>query len=127
MTLLLDTHTLIWFTENNPQLSRTALKAIESPDNNRYVSMATFWEIAIKLSIGKLQLTMPLATIIAEIQDNGFHLLPIVPAHILQVETLPFFHRDPFDRLLIAQSLSEDFTLVSNETVFDEYRVKRIW
>ena len=127
MTLLLDTHTLIWFSENNPQLSLTSLKAIESPDNTRYVSMATFWEIAIKLSIGKLQLNKPLASIITEIQVNGFHLLPIVPAHILQVETLPFFHRDPFDRILIAQSLLEDFTLVSNEAVFDEYGVKRIW
>ncbi len=127
MTLLIDTHTFIWFSENNPQLSLGSRKAIESPDNIRYVSMATFWELAIKLSIGKLKLAQPLSTIITEIQNNGFYLLPILPTHILQVESLPFFHRDPFDRILIAQSLSEGFTLVSNETLFDQYSVKRLW
>lgn len=127
MNLLLDTHALIWFSESAPQLSAKALKEIESQNNISFISMATFWELAIKLSIGKLQLAKPLSVIMAEVQSNGFLLLPIAPSHILQVETLPFLHRDPFDRILIAQALSEGFTLISNETLFDEYGVKRLW
>lgn len=127
MKLLLDTHTLIWFSESAPQLSAKALEEIESPSNVSFISMATFWELAIKFSIGKLQLAKPLYVIMAEVQSNGFLLLPIAPSHILQVETLPFLHRDPFDRMLVAQALSEDITLISNETLFDQYGVKRLW
>jgi len=127
MNLLLDTHALIWFSENDPMLSKPALKAIELPSNTRWVSMATLWEMAIKLSIGKLTLQLPLAEIIAQLNSNGFDLLPISPPHVLTVEQLPYWHRDPFDRLIVAQARSEGFTLVSNEVVFDQYGVKRLW
>jgi len=127
MNLLLDTHALIWFSENDPMLGEPAKRAIESPDNIGWVSMATLWEMAIKLSIRKLTLQKTLAEIIAQVTANGFDLLPIAPARILTVEQLPFWHRDPFDRLLIAQALSEGFTLVSNEAVFDQYGAKRLW
>lgn len=124
MTLLLDTHAFIWFSENDARLSHLAKEAIESPTNIRFVSMASFWEMAIKISIGRLPL---LKDIIGEIQANGFDFLPILPTHILKIENMPYFHRDPFDRMLIAQALAEDFTLVSNDGLFDQYNVKRIW
>lgn len=127
MNLLLDTHALIWFGENDPQLSKKAKQSIESPDNEKYVSLASLWEMAIKSSLGKLQLKMQLKEIIAALQSNGFVLLPVSTDHVLQVETLPFFHKDPFDRLLIAQALHEGFAIVSNEGLFDDYGVKRLW
>ncbi len=127
MNLLLDTHALIWFGENDPQLSIKAVQAIESSDNAKYVSLASLWEMAIKRSLGKLQLNKPLKDIIDALQSNGFELIAMSPAHVLQVEILPFFHRDPFDRMLIAQALSEDFTIVSNEVLFEQYGVTRLW
>lgn len=127
MTLLLDTHAFIWFSENDEKLSVAAKSAIESPANIRFVSMATFWEMAIKLSIGRLPLKKDLKDIIDQVQGNGFDLLPILSDHVLRIETLPYFHRDPFDRMLIAQSLAEDFTIISNEALFDQYGVKRLW
>jgi PIN domain nuclease of toxin-antitoxin system len=120
MNLLLDTHALIWFGENAPQLSKKAVQAIEFPGNVKYISMATLWEMAIKRSLGKLQLNRPLKDIIDALQSNGFELLTFVPVHILQVEGLPFIHRDPFDRMLIAQALAEDLTIAGNEKLFDE-------
>jgi len=127
MNLLLDTHSLVWFGENNPLLSKKALQPIESPGNIKYVSTASLWEMAIKRSLGKLQLNKPLKDIIEALQSNGFDWLNISPPHILGVEILPFIHRDPFDRMLIAQSLSEGFTIVSNEKLFDDYGVNRLW
>ena len=127
MNLLLDTHTLIWFGENDPQLSKRATQVIESPNNSKYVSIASLWEISIKRSLGKLQLNKPLHDIIEALQTNGFELLAVAPSHVLQIETLAFHHRDPFDRMLIAQSFVEDFAIISNEKLFDQYGVKRIW
>ncbi len=127
MNILLDTHALIWFSEFDPKLSTRAKAAIESKENRWFVSVATFWEMAIKSSTGRLPLKKPLREIMTEVPANGFYILPIRPAHILQCETLPFHHRDPFDRMLIAQALAEDFTLVSNETLFDGYGIKRLW
>ncbi len=127
MNLLLDTHALIWFGENDLQLSKRASQAIESSGNTIYVSLASLWEMAIKRSLGKLQLNQSLKDIINALEANGFELLAVSTAHVLQVETLPFLHRDPFDRILIAQTLSEDFTIVSNEVLFDSYGVRRIW
>ena len=127
MNLLLDTHTLIWFGENDPKLSKKAVSAIESPENVKFVSTASLWEIAIKSSLGKLQLNQPLNEIIATLQPNGFELLGIDAAHVLQIENLPFLHRDPFDRMLISQALSESFVIVSKEDLFGQYGVKRLW
>jgi PIN domain nuclease of toxin-antitoxin system len=127
MNLLLDTHALIWFSENDPKLSLTAKTAIESPENNRFVSLATLWEMAIKLNLGKLTLQIPLIQIIPALSINGFDLLAIEPDHILKIEILPRIHGDPFDRMLIAQALSNGLSIVSKEELFEEYGVKRIW
>ena len=89
--------------------------------------MATLWEMAIKLNLGKLTLQIPLAQIIPALSANGFDLLPIEPDHILKIETLPRIHGDPFDRMLIAQALSTDFIIVSKEVLFEEYGVGRVW
>jgi PIN domain nuclease of toxin-antitoxin system len=128
LRLLLDTHTFLWFTLGDPQLSAAALAAINDPGNDKLVSPATYWEIAIKVSINKLTLNQPYEDFMERgIPQNGFDILPIEPPHTARVVTLPFHHKDPFDRLLIAQALVEDLTLVSNEALFDSYGVKRLW
>ena len=128
MRLLLDTHTFLWFTLGDPQISPAALAAINDPDNDKLVSPATYWEIAIKVSIGKLALGQSYEDFLHRgITLNGFGILHVEPRHSAVVATLPFHHKEPFDRLLIAQALSEDIPLVSNEALFDAYGVRRLW
>ena len=128
MTLLLDTHTVLWFFWDDPLLSAAARAAIVEPLNRKLVSIASCWEIAIKAGIGKLYLGEPSATFLArEIARNNFDLLPISLQHATAVETLPLHHRDPFDRLLIVQAMHEQVSLVSSDAVFDRYGVPRVW
>jgi PIN domain nuclease of toxin-antitoxin system len=127
MKYLLDTHALIWFAEADVQLSPKAKIAIELPTNSVFVSRVSLWEMAIKLSIGKLALSRSLSDVIQQIESAGIELLPLEISHILLVQSLPYTHRDPFDRMLIAQALSEGMTLVSNEGIFDQYGVARLW
>ncbi len=119
MKLLLDTHSFLWFVLNDPQLSTPARTAISEPANDILISPATYWEIAIKVRLGKYTLTSPYLDFIQHaIDDNEFEVLPIQVQHTALVATLPFQHKDPFDRLLIAQALTEDISLVSNETIW---------
>ncbi len=128
MKLLLDTHTFLWFVWDDPQLSLTAKGAIESDKNEIYLSAATPWETSIKVSTGKLSIGQDVVPFFAEHMDiNNIVLLPILLAHIGIVSTMPFHHKDPFDRLLIAQSLIEQMPLISADSVFDRYGVERIW
>lgn len=128
MRLLLDTHTLLWWAAAAPELSRDAVTAIRNQRNECYVSLASCWEMAIKVSIGKLGLTIPVERFVTEqCNRDNFRLLPIDFRHVCKVESLPFHHRDPFDRLLIAQSLLEKMTIVSADAALDAYQVKRIW
>ncbi len=127
MNLLLDTHALIWFAEADNRLSSKAKDAIELQSNVRFVSIASFWEMAIKASLGKLNLSRPLADIITETEANGFDLLPVTSSHVLCIEKLPYLHRDPFDRVLVCQANTENLVLVSNEALFDSYGVTRLW
>lgn len=127
MNLLLDTHTLIWFGENDQQLSLKAKNAIESSINTKYVSVASFWEIAIKARLGKINLLKPLEQIIAEIEESEVYILGITPMHTLLIERLPLHHKDPFDRMLITQSLVEEFTIVTRDPHFPEYGVPILW
>lgn len=127
MRLLLDTHALIWLGEGSQELSARSLEALELPTNIKFVSTATFWEMAIKIQLSKLQLKRSLAEIIREIEESDVIILPVLSAHTLRIEQMPLLHRDPFDRMLIAQALAEDFTLVSKEILFDQYGVKRLW
>jgi PIN domain nuclease of toxin-antitoxin system len=126
--VLLDTHTFLWFLLEDPQLSTTASDVIIDPTNDIEVSPATYWEIAIKISLGKYELPESYDIFIErEIATNDFHILPIEPKHTAVLTTLPFYHRDPFDRLLIAQAMVEAIPILSVDTAFDAYPVTRLW
>ncbi len=128
MKLLLDTHTFLWFIAGNPNLSSNARSLIEDVTNDKFVSPASLWEIAIKFSLGRLPLSAPFDVLIPEqMSINGFELLPMEIEHIAAVATLPHHHRDPFDRLLAAQSLVEQMPVVGIDTAFDAYGVNRLW
>lgn len=128
MRLLLDTHAFLWFVWDDPQLSTTAKSAIEAEDNLICLSAASPWETSIKVSTGKLSVGQDIEPFFAEHLDrNDIILLPISLAHVGEVSVLPFHHKDPFDRLIIAQSLVEGHTLISADAVFDRYGVTRIW
>ncbi len=124
---LLDTHTLIWYLEGNPNLSTTAKDTIETRTNHISVSPITYWEMAIKISLGKLRLSQSLSNIIDESNRQGFHLLSIKKQHLLTVETLPFHHKDPFDRMIIAQAMSESKTIIGKDGSFPLYEVNVLW
>jgi PIN domain nuclease of toxin-antitoxin system len=128
MKLLLDSHTVIWFVEGDPRLGSNARKLIEDSSNEKWMSLASVWEIAIKIHIGKLSLGIPLPNYLSmQVAANGIRLLPISLPHILQTLQLPLHHRDPFDRLLVAQSLIEAMPLVSVDAVMDSYGCTRYW
>ena len=128
MNLLLDTNAWLWFVLGDPQLSPAAQAHILDPGNTKFVSPASYWEISIKISLGKYALNTPYPQFMRHaITGNGFRFLHISPYHTEQVSTLPFHHRDPFDRLLIAQALVEGMTLVSNDGNFAQYGVQVIW
>ena len=128
MKLLLDTHTFLWFIMGNANLSAAARAAIENLANEKYVSVASVWEIAIKVSVGKLSLSAPFSTLIPDqLSANGFELLNLDVAHAAALITLPFHHRDPFDRLLIAQAMVEQMQIVSIDSAFDAYPIIRMW
>lgn len=128
MRLLLDTHTLLWLVSGDAQLSKSATEMLIDPSNDLLISPATYWELAIKVSLGKYQLADPLADYIEEaVRLYGLTILPITPKHAEAVVQLHYHHKDPFDRMLIAQSLVEDVGRVSSDKAFDAYLVKRIW
>jgi PIN domain nuclease of toxin-antitoxin system len=126
--LLLDTHTFLWFIGGSDSLSNTARHSIEDPSNQPFLSMASLWEMAIKISIGRLELSCPFAELIPQQMSlNGIELLDIRIEHVTTVARLPFHHRDPFDRLLIAQALVEEMPIVGADRAFDAYAMTRVW
>lgn len=128
MRLLLDTHAFLWFVQADARLSPTAKALIEDPNNKPFISVVSLWEIAIKVSIGKLKLAENYDAYMTR-ETQRFDLLSIALVHTSLVATLPFQpkHNDPFDRLLIAQALVEQMPLVSNEAMFAAYPVSRLW
>ena len=127
MRLLLDTHTFLWFIDDHPRLSSNAKSLLES-DNDLLLSTASLWEIAIKLSIGKLALPQPFEPFVREqLSINAIDILEIDLSHLGAVSTLPFHHRDPFDRLLVAQASVEQIPIVSADVEFDAYSIERRW
>lgn len=130
MKLLLDTHAVLWYVTSAPQLSRTAANLIVDPANDVFLSPASYWEIAIKVSIGKLTLNQPYEDFIDLcVNRYGFMILPVEPRHTAAVSRLPFpsNHRDPFDRLIVAQAMVEAMTLVSSDPKLDAYGITRVW
>jgi PIN domain nuclease of toxin-antitoxin system len=127
MNYLLDTHVLIWFLDGDKSLSTKARKAIESDNAINFDSMASLWEIAIKLSLDRLSINMPFEKLSNELDKNNFQLLPITFNDTVILSTLTFHHRDPFDRLIISQSIANDFTLISKDKEFSAYKIKLLW
>jgi PIN domain nuclease of toxin-antitoxin system len=127
MNNLIDTHALIWFLNGDNNLSEKAKKAIEDKDANNFVSIASLWEIAIKISLGKLELKTPFAEISKQIEINGFQISPVTFEDTLILSTLPFYHRDPFDRIIISQSITNKFSIISKDSYFDAYNIALIW
>jgi PIN domain nuclease of toxin-antitoxin system len=126
--LLLDTHALLWFLAGSGRLSATARAAIENEDNQRLFSIAGAWELAIKITLGKLALTFPFDTLASvHLPANGIDLLQLEFAHTVELTKLPLHHRDPFDRILVAQAKTEGATLVSADPVLDAYGAPRLW
>jgi PIN domain nuclease of toxin-antitoxin system len=128
MTLLLDTHAFLWFCQDDPALSQPAKAHIENPSNRKLLSVASCWEIAIKAGLKKLSLGEPSSSYLpAALSRTGFELLAITLEHATTVENLPPHHKDPFDRLLVAQAKVENIPVVSADAVFDSYLVTRLW
>ena len=128
MRLLLDTHIFLWFVLSPSQLSAAALAAIQNPQNRIFLSLVSAWEMSIKSGSGKLNLAQPIEPFVEDqARRNRFEILPITLPHIAAVERLPHHHRDPFDRLLIAQSITEAMPLISADRAFDPYPVSLLW
>jgi PIN domain nuclease of toxin-antitoxin system len=126
--LLLDTHAFLWFIAGDTKLSLKCRALIEDDENEKLVSIASVLEIAIKTSLGKLALERPFADVIPQqLLRNNIRLQQLTLADAIRLANLPFHHRDPFDRMIIAQSLTENLSVLSNDEVFDAYGVKRIW
>lgn len=125
---LLDTHSFLWFISGSERLSRPARTLIEARENPMLVSVASLWEIAIKHGLGKLSLERPFAEIIpAQLERQRIGVLGIELAHLAELARLPFHHRDPFDRLLVAQARAEKLPIISVDPALDIYGVQRIW
>jgi len=128
MRLLTDTQTFIWIHDEPQKISRRALAELKNPANELILSAVSLWELQIKIQINKFKFNDTLANVVAmEQKANGFQLLPITFAHILELEKLPFHHKDPFDRLLIAQANAEKMVLVSSDSKFSAYLVNLLW
>ncbi|GHT99237.1 twitching motility protein PilT [Spirochaetia bacterium] len=124
---LLDTHAAIWFFNGDDRLSKTAKEVILDTSNQIHLSIASVWEVAIKTSPGKLSFDGGASGFIRLVEDNGFILLPIEAVHIIALENLPYHHRDPFDRILIAASLSERMSLISSDGNMVKYGIPLTW
>lgn len=128
MRLLLDTHAFIWWDSEPNKLSPNALALCQDRANELWLSVASVWEMQIKLQLGKLRLSLGLAQVIeGQQQMNGLQVLPVTLEHVLALDRLPAYHRDPFDRLLIAQANAENAVLISHDPIFTKYTVKVVW
>ena len=127
MNYLIDTQILLWTFSKSNRLTKTAYQIVEDEQNKLLVSTVSFWEIAIKHSLGKLTLPFPIGDLPQETLTNNIALLPIRINHLLNVATLPHHHKDPFDRLIISQAMIENLLIISSDDKFSDYNIKRIW
>lgn len=126
--LLLDTHSFLWWVLDPKQLSKKAILAIEAPSNEIYLSGVSVWEMAIKVSLGKLGLPLSVEAFVTRYcHENRFKMLPIDFRHVARIEHLPKHHGDPFDRLLISQAIEEGLTIISKDQLFKRYAISRLW
>jgi PIN domain nuclease of toxin-antitoxin system len=124
MNLIIDTHALIWYIEGNKKLKEKAVSAIEKTENTAYVSKASLWEMAIKISLGKLEMSIPFDKLEVYLEKNEFSILEYNFEHLKTLLTLPFLHSDPFDRLIISQAITDDLTIITHDSLFRNYSVK---
>ena len=128
MKLLLDTHTFLWFIGKNPKISSEARNQIINNPDQLYLSIASLWEIAIKVSLGKLTLQQPFEVLFPQqLSINGIKQLDIAIGHTILVARLLYHHNDPFDRMMIAQAITENMAIISADSAFDPYGVTRLW
>jgi Uncharacterized protein conserved in bacteria len=127
MEYLLDTHAFLWFIAGSPEMSSKAKGIILNPENKKFISIASFWEIAIKLKLNKIQLDMSFKELKNQALVNGFRILPILFEETLRLTTLELHHRDPFDRILISQAFQNKFSIISKDPEFKKYTNKVIW
>jgi PIN domain nuclease of toxin-antitoxin system len=127
MKLLLDNHTFLCWDSNPDRIPARTIALIQQSSNQVLLSLVTPWEIQIKTQLGKLSLQAPLSNIIRQQTENGISILPITLPHILELDELPLHHKDPFDRLLIAQSRVEKATLVSCDSILEKYDCQVLW
>jgi len=127
MKYLLDTHAVLWLFDHVERLSEKAFDAILKPVGEKYVSIVSAWEVAIKISLGKLTFDGGAENFLIKINENGFELLPVKEEYIKQVEILPLLHRDPFDRMLIASALSEGMRFITADINIHKYNIPWLW
>ena len=127
MRYLLDTHTLLWYFDDSPNLPDSIAAAIENPDAQKFISVASLWEFTIKHSLGKLRFEGGITAFCKMVNINGFTILQIREPYLNRLGCLPFLHRDPFDRLLIATAIVEDMTILTVDESIQQYEVKWIW
>lgn len=128
MRFLIDTHTLLWIVDDDPKLSDKAKKIFLNNNNDIFVSIASIWEMVIKISLKRLEIPGTLSEFVKEhIRGSKIEIMSIDLNHLYQLENLPFIHRDPFDRIIIAQAIIENIPVISKDEVFDGYPIQRIW
>jgi len=127
MDNLLDTHTLIWFINGDEEISNKSKEEIENNPEGNFVSIASLWEIAIKISIAKLEMKASFEDFIYKIRSNSFQILPVSPIDALTVSTLPFYHRDPFGRMIIAQAKNNNLQIITKDNTFAHYNISLCW
>ncbi len=124
--LLLDTHILIWYFQENDQLNSEIVNLLEDCDNTLYFSMISLWEISIKMNIGKLKLDASFSNLLTFLKEFNINILPITILDIEYYLNLPLYHRDPFDRILVAQAINNQLILISCDVAFDNYSIERL-
>ena len=128
MRYILDTHTLLWIVDDNPKLGDEAKTIYLNDHNDNFASVASIWEMAIKISLNKLNIPGTLSEFVKDhIRGNKIDIINIELNHLYQLENLNYFHRDPFDRLIIAQAIAENIPVISSDKAFDDYPIQRIW
>jgi len=127
MQLLLDTHALLWFFSNDGRLPETTRSKIKDKDNNCIISIASLWETVIKLDTGKLQINISFAELLRLIEQEDIKILSVSPAHLLELQKLENHHKDPFDRMIIAQAKDENLTFITKDENFRNYKIKILW
>lgn len=127
MAYLLDTHTLLWFVAGDKQLPESSKEIIKNVNESCFLSATSLWEITIKHQLKKLELGISLEELFEFVERNQIEIIPINSLHLLQLSKLPFYHHDPFDRMIIAQAISENLKLISKDSIFKKYPVNLVW